>query len=157
MLSILVLVLLAAPQLDPALRPHKSPKPVLPKIDENACPFEGCQFGTWTATEEVKLYSTWKEDKTPVAKIGKGEQVTAITGIHVTLEPEEIPITALIPDYGLKPGDIVFGYMSLGEGFLNAWFNGYWLENFDGSGIVNPDDSGCHGKCNAKVLKPGRF
>ncbi len=153
MLSILgVLILLAAPQLDPALIPQKAPKPSLPKINENACPFEGCQFGAWTATEDVQLYSTWKEDSKPVAKISKGELVTAVTGIHITFEPDEIQVTAPSPQYGLKSGDTVFGYMNLGEGFFNAWFNGYWVEDFDGSGV---DGLGCEKKCNAKLLKQG--
>ena len=47
MFKIIVLVmLLAAPQLDPSLTPKKAAKPGLPKIDEKACQFEGCQFGT---------------------------------------------------------------------------------------------------------------
>jgi len=59
MIKILVLLaLFAAPQLDPSLTPQKAPKPALPKIDEKACPFEGCQFGAWTATDSVQLYST---------------------------------------------------------------------------------------------------
>lgn len=62
MLKIVVLLtLLAFPQLDPSLTPQKAPKPALPKIDENACPFEGCQFGLWTATNDVQLFSTWKK------------------------------------------------------------------------------------------------
>lgn len=155
MLSIFaLLILLAAPQLDPALTPQKTPKPELPKINENACPFEGCQFGTWTATDEVQIYSTWKSDRKLVATAAKGEVVTAITGVHITFEPDEIEVTAPIPEYGLKPGDTIFGYMKLGEGFFNTWFNGYWMEDFDGSGVSG---LGCEKKCNAKLLKPGRF
>jgi len=152
MLSILGVLILLAPQLDPALAPQKALKPSLPKINENACPFEGCQFGAWTATDGVQLYSTWKGDRNPAVKISKGEPVTALTGIHITFEPDEIQVTAPIPQYALKPGDTVFGYRNLGEGFFNAWFNGYWVEEFDGSGV---DGFGCEKKCNAKLLKPG--
>jgi hypothetical protein len=118
------LILLAGPQLDPALTPQKASKPELPKINENACPFEGCQFDAWTATDEVQIYSTWKSDRKPIAKAAKGELVTTITGIHITFEPDEIQVTAPIPEYGLNPGDTIFGYMRLGEGFFSAWFNG---------------------------------
>jgi len=83
----------------------------------------------------------------------KREVVTALTGIHITLEPSEIKVTAPIPAYRLKPGDTVFGYMNLGEGFFNAWFNGYWVEDFDGSGI---DGAGCNRHCNAKLIKRER-
>jgi hypothetical protein len=154
---IAVLLSLLAAQSNPSLAPRKTPQPSLPKIDENACPFEGCQFGAWTATDEVQLYSSWKQERTPTVRVAKGEVVTAVTGVHVTYEPEEIQITAPIADYGLKPGDLVFGYMNLGEGFFNAWADGYWIEEFDGSGVTMPDDSGCSRNCNAKLLKLGRF
>ena len=154
MLKIIVLLmLLASPQLDPSLTPQKAPKPTLPKIDEKACPFEGCQFGAWTASDHVQLFSTWKEDRKPVGTVSKGEAVTAITGVHITFEPSEIQVTAPIADYGLKPGDTIYGYMYKGEGVFSAWFNGYWVEDFDGSGVA---DAGCSHKCNAKLLKEGR-
>src|SRR5262249_32503940 len=83
----------------------------------------------------------------------KGETITALTGVYITFEPSESQVTATIPEYGLKPGDIIFGYMNLGEGFFNAWFNGSWVEDFDGSGI---DGLGCSRNCTAKLIKPGR-
>ena len=49
---------------------------------------------------------------------------------------------------------MIFGYMNIGEGNFNAWFNDYWVEQFDGSGITAPDGSGCLRNCNAKLLKP---
>lgn len=154
MLKIIALVtLLAAPQLNPSLTPQKAAKPNLPKIDEKACPFEGCQFGTWTATDQVQLFSTWKQDRTPVALVSGGETVTAITGVHITFEPSEIQVTAPIAEYGLKPGDMIFGYMYKGEGVFSAWFNGYWVEDFDGSGVA---DAGCSRKCNARLITEGR-
>jgi hypothetical protein len=78
--------------------------------------------------------------------------VTAITGINITFEPSEILVTAPIEQYGLKRGDRVFGYMNLGEGFFNAWFNGLWLEVFDGSSVA----PGCSRDCHAKLVNPGR-
>jgi len=145
--------LLAAPQVDPLLNPQKAPKPTLPKIDEKACPFEGCQFGPWTATDQVQLFSTWKKDRKPLVTISKGEAVTAITGVHVTFEPSEIKVTAPMPAYGLKPGDMIYGYMYKCEGVFSAWCNGYWVEDFDGSGIA---EAGCNRNCNARLLKDGR-
>lgn len=144
--------LLAAPQLDPSLTPQKAPKPTLPKIDEKACPFEGCQFGPWTATDQVQLFSTWKKDRKPLVTISKSEAVTAITGVHVTFEPSEIKVTAPMPAYGLKLGDMIYGYMYKGEGVFSAWCNGYWVEDFDGSGIA---EAGCNRNCNARLLKDG--
>jgi hypothetical protein len=156
LLSLGALVLLGALQLDPALTPQRAPKPAVPKIDRNACPFEGCQFGTWRARKSVQLFSTWKLHRSPLAKVAKGDTVTAITGIHITFEPAEILVTAPMAEYGLKPGDRVFGYMNYGEGYFSAWFNGYWVEQFDGSGIEYPNGSGCTRKCTGKVLKQGQ-
>ena len=147
-------VLLA--QLAPALTPHPAPQPKLPKIDRKACPFEGCQFGRWQALEDVQLFSTWTSARKPTRLLHKGEAVTALTGIHITFEPSRIEVTAPIPEYGLQPGDIVFGYMNLGEGVFNAWFKGQWLEDFDGSGVSAPDGSGCSRKCTMKLLSAGR-
>jgi len=44
--------------------------------------------------------------------------------------------------------------MYKGEGAFSAWFNGLWVEDFDGSGVAG---AGCNRKCNAKLLKEGRF
>jgi hypothetical protein len=153
---ICALMLLAGVQLNPALTPHKAAKPALPKVDRNACPFEGCQLGSWTASSAVQLFSTWKLGRKRTATVAKGERVNAITGIHLTLEPLQARVTAPIAEYGLRPGDIVFGYMNHGEGYFGAWFKGFWVEEFDGSGIQDPSGSGCSRKCNAKLLKPGR-
>src|SRR5215831_8430955 len=105
--SVLLFAALAGAQLNPALTPQKAPQPRLPKIDRNACPFEGCQFGRWTARQPVQLYSTWKAGRRQIRRVRRGESVSAITGIHVTFEPSRIRVTAPIPAYGLKPGDIV--------------------------------------------------
>jgi hypothetical protein len=154
MLIILALLtVLAAPQLNPLLTPQKAPKPGLPKIDENACPFEGCQFGAWRTTAAVQLFSSWKKDRKPVAVLSKGEAVTAITGVHITFEPSEMQVTVRIPVYDLKPGDTIYGYVYKGEGVFSAWFNGYWVEDFDGSGIAG---AGCNRNCNAKLVKGGK-
>jgi hypothetical protein len=149
-----LLALLAAPQLDPALTPHRALKPALPKIDENVCPFEGCQLGAWRAISAVQLFSSWKEDRKPVTTLSKGEAVTAITGVHITFVPSEMQVTALIPDYGLRPGDTIYGYVYKGEGVFSAWFNGYWVEDFDGSGVTG---AGCNRNCNAKLVKQGHI
>jgi hypothetical protein len=150
-----VAVAVAVPgiQLNPSLVPHKAPRPVLPRIDQNACPFEGCQFGRWTVRQSVRLYSTWKANRTLTATLRKGQVVTAISGIHITFAPSEVLVTAPIEQYDLKTGDHVFGYMHLGEGFFNAWFNGWWVDSFDGSGVA----PACSRDCHARLVNPGRM
>jgi hypothetical protein len=131
MAPLFLLIALLAFQLSPALTPTKTPQPALPKIDQNACPFEGCQFGSWILHEPVQIYDTWKSRRKLLRTLGNGEEVTAVTGIHITFEPAEIRVTAPIAAYGLRTGDTVFGYMKIGEGFFNAWFNGNWVDEFD--------------------------
>ena len=152
MLPLLAAVASVLVQLDPSLVPRRAPKPSLPKIDQNACPFEGCQFGRWTVRQRVAMYSTWKRNRTVIRTLREGQVVTALTGINITYEPAEILVTAAIEQYGLKPGDRVFGYMNLGEGVFNAWFNGFWVDEFDGSSVA----PGCSRDCRANLVKPGR-
>lgn len=153
MVPVLGWILLLALQLNPALVPRRALQPRLPKIDMNACPFEGCQFGAWTATQAVAIFKTWKTKGPPVRWLKKGDSVTALTGINITYEPVRIEVTAPMTQYDLKPGDTIFGYMNLGEGVFNAWFNGMWVDDFDGSGVSG---LGCARHCTAKLLKPGR-
>jgi hypothetical protein len=157
MFPIFLLLAFLGAQLNPGLLPQKAARPTLPKIDRNACPFEGCQFGTWTARHGLVIYQTQGARARAISTVQRGEEVTALTGVVITFQPSEILVTAPIPDYGLKPGDIILGYMYLGEGVFNAWFNGYWVEQFDGSAVKWLDGSGCSRNCNAKYIKPGRF
>ena len=138
--------------------PVRARKPRLPKVDRGACPFEGCQFGTWTAQTAIPVYSTWKPQPSgnPVRTLQKGENITAVTGIHITYKPTRIQMTSAIPKYHLQAGDTVLLYMSQGEGFYTAWFNGYWFENFDGSGLALKDGSGCQKNCDAVLLDNGQ-
>jgi hypothetical protein len=41
--------------------------------------------------------------------------------------------------------------MNLGEGFFNAWFNGFWVDVFDGSSIA----PGCSRNA-TQLVNPGR-
>jgi hypothetical protein len=74
-----------------------------PQIVPNACPFECCQFGKWTALEEVKLVDK-PGSTTTVATIPKGEKVTAITG-----EQHIVPLRIeVLRDHGrFKKGDVI--------------------------------------------------
>lgn len=143
-------------QLNPALVPRHAPKPALPRVVSKACPFEGCTFGTWRTRGVVRLFSTWRSNRKLLTTVKSGQSVIAVTGIYVTFAPAEIEVTAPIPQYGLMPGDVVLDYMELGEGVFNAWFKGFWVEDFDGSGVRWPHESGCSRNCNAIARTPGR-
>jgi hypothetical protein len=99
--------------------------PTLPRVDGNACPFECCQFGRWTATRKIRVYNDWRRFRHRSFEIQKGETVTAITGVHVTYKPGHLRVLKDIPELHMKVGDTVLTYMYHGEGYFDFWINGY--------------------------------
>jgi hypothetical protein len=136
--------------------PTSSSEPSLPVVDENACPFEGCTFGTWKATKESTLYSSWQTDRAEIGKIKAGEPVTSLTGVHITRKPDRILVKREISRLALKPGDLVLRYMYVGEGFANIWAKGTWHKEEDCSFITEKDGGGCARECAAVVAEDGQ-
>jgi hypothetical protein len=130
-------------------------EPSLPVIDENACPFEGCSVRKWIVIKDDTLFSSWKEDRKPVGSVKKGEIVTGLTGVHLTLQPDRIEVVKPIPELHLKPGDTFPRYMYQGEGFADIWVKGEWKKMYDCSFITEPDGSGCARNCSGKVASLG--
>jgi hypothetical protein len=99
--------------------------PKLPVINKNACPFECCQFGTWTANQDVPVYDKWqREGRTQTFTVKKGEAVTAVTGVHITYKPGRVRVTKDVPRLHLRKGAVVQTFMSRGEGAEDFWANG---------------------------------
>ncbi len=133
-----------------------TPEPALPIIDYQACPFEGCAFGKWIVTRESAIFSTWKQDRKPVATLQKGEVVTGLTGVHITLDPDRVLVLKPIPELRLRSGDIILRYMYRGEGFADIWVKGRWMKEYDCTFITEANNSGCLRDCPAKVISEGR-
>jgi hypothetical protein len=109
-----------------------APKPpILPVIDEGACPFEGCTFREWTVTKETPLYSSWKKERVEIGKLRKGEKIAGLTGVHITWKPDVIRVFEDIPQLSLKRGETFLRYMYRGEGFADIWVHGEWKKSFD--------------------------
>jgi hypothetical protein len=132
------------------------PEPALPVIDVNACPFEGCRFGTWLVTRPTTIYDTWKRHRKIQGRLEKGTTVTALTGVHITLQPDRIKVTRAIAGLGVQPGDIILRYMYIGEGLADIWAKGRWVKEYDCSFVTEPDGSGCTRDCSARVITAGR-
>ena len=130
-------------------------EPVLPLVDMNACPFEGCTFGKWTVIRKSTLYTSWKPDRRRIGMLAKGQVVTGITGVHLTKKPDVIYVFQAIPDLGLKPGDVVLRYMYLGEGSANIWARGRYLKSADTTFVMEKGGSGCLRNCVAVVEENG--
>lgn len=95
-----------------------------PQIVRDACPFECCQFGKWTALEEVKLVDKPGSAGTVVAVL-KGENVTAITG-----EEHVVPLRIdVLRDHGrFKKGDVLHLFGHVAECGLAYSLNGVRVE-----------------------------
>ncbi len=129
--------------------------PALPKVDLNSCPFEGCQFGKWTATAKVVIYSSWESTRKPVASLAKGNEVTALTGVSVVFEPGKGVFNRDVPMYGASKGDPAYMYQNCGEGEVDLWVHGRFLKcadlKFSWHGV-----EGCRKDCDGRWLSMGR-
>lgn len=129
--------------------------PTLPKVDLNSCPFEGCQFGKWTATAKVVLYSSWESARKPVASLAKGDEVTALTGVSVVFEPGKGTFDRDVPMCGARKADPAYMYQNCGEGEIDLWVHGRFIQcadlNFSWRGM-----EGCHKNCDGRWLSRGK-
>ncbi len=156
---LLVLVSLLIPALlsgQSATKRAAVSEPPLPVIDYKACPFEGCTFGKWIVTRDSRIFSTWREPRTTIAILRKGEIVIGLTGVHITYEPDHVRIMSEIPALGVGPGDTVLRYMYRGEGFCDLWIKGLWHRDYDCTFIAEKSIGGCLRDCSAQVTSNGR-
>ncbi len=131
--------------------------PALPFYDWKACPFEGCSYRQWTASKQVVVYDTWKQDRRPIAELAKGETVLGLTGVVITFRPGVIRMDRDLPENNLKWGDTILTYAYRGEGFSAVWFHGRFHSEFDISFTKWPDGTGCGGAhCAATYVDLGK-
>ncbi len=94
-------------------------------VVSGACPFEGCQYGRWTARKAVRLYARVDGPLTK-RQVRKGEKVTAISGeIHAT--PRRATVTKVFTtdrQQGIDVGSVVYALYPLGEGAVAVWHDG---------------------------------
>ena len=151
-------------ELDPSQQPQRNEAyvapftvapdpPKLPKVDLNACPFEGCQFGSWTARTTVGVYSTWHRSKEQpqIATIQKAEKVTALSGVNVVLRPGKGIFTRDVAMFGASKGDLVYMYMDCGEGAVDIWTHGRFIKCSE----PNFWKPGYEHDCNGRYLELG--
>ena len=129
--------------------------PNLPRVDLNACPFEGCKFGKWTATVKVAVYSTWEPARKPVTSLSKGEEVTALTGVNVVLQPGSGAFDRDVPAYGATKGDIAYSYRECGEGAVDIWVRGRFIPCADPD-FSSKNGYGCQRNCDGHWDSLGR-
>lgn len=152
-------VLVAAALLSQSIK--VMPRPEVPFLDWNACPFEGCTYREWKANKSVPLYDTWQKKRKRIGTVSPGEKVVAVTGVVITYKPglirmerdyslSEFAIGSPKPDQDLKRGDTLLTYAYRGEGNSAVWLNGKYYSDFDISFV------GCRGaNCVATYVDMG--
>ncbi len=110
--------------------------PVLPYIDQGACPFECCVYGIWSATERASAYQGPAAGGPVLFNIEPGVEVEAIDGFVVTQKAGSARVTKktqLACQSGagkeldqpvLQPGSLVEILHYLGEGCFLVWQDG---------------------------------
>ena len=96
-------------------------KPPARYVDRGACPFECCTYRTWRTEKATVAYSSPSKGSKRVGVFARGSKVSGLTG-EVRTEPGKFVI--LKPHGKYKPGDVLWVYTPLGEGFYKVWFKG---------------------------------
>ena len=113
-------------------------EPKLPFVDEGACPFEGCQYGAWTATAQVSVRKDSAANSPVEFTILPGEKITAISGKVITrkfgivkmVKPVVFDdIDTRAPQYSshkleIPTGAVLYVLHEEGEGSCLYWYRG---------------------------------
>ncbi len=101
-------------------------KPKIPYIELGACPFECCQYGTWTAESPLIVYKEEVSGSAIAFKVNPGESFTAINGnVHIT-KPGYVVVNK--SHDGFAKGNKVYLLTYLGEGAYDLWYKGKKLD-----------------------------
>jgi len=99
-----------------------------------ACPFECCTYRDWSVGADTVLYKSRAKNAPSVFRVKKGERVTGLTGVVVTLEPGRAVANADMSvgdgsrKVRVRRGDVLYLLHSVGEGFFKTWFRGRFYE-----------------------------
>jgi hypothetical protein len=106
-----------------ASRAQGDPRPF---EDPGACPFECCVYRDWVAEKDIPIYAERSTDSPVLARLQKGESVTALTGVVVTTRPGLARVTRSLSLDGVraKVGDVVELLTYGGEGTYKLRFQG---------------------------------
>jgi hypothetical protein len=94
-------------------------------VDDGACPGEGCGYGKWTVDKETVLRAQPDLNSNAVGKCRAGSEVVALTG-QVHTVAGMFKVKKKHGNFG--PGNIIWVYTYLGEGYFKVWFDGKYFE-----------------------------
>jgi hypothetical protein len=127
----------------------QDPRPPANYADNGACPFECCTYRRWSVTKDTVLYQQRSEKSAVAFRVRKGEHVTGLTGVVITLKPGKAAVKKPTTigegkrKIRVKPGDGLYLLHYLGEGFYKTWFRGvtYDLEMSDAIQVLTEPDT----------------
>jgi hypothetical protein len=96
--------------------------PPNPFVDIGACPFECCEYRSWTAANKVGLLDK-PDDGQIVGYLDEGEIVEGVTG-YVISNPVATKANRDIPETRIKTGDIFYVLHYDSIGYWKVWFQG---------------------------------
>lgn len=67
--------------------PADESEPQYPYRVDGVCPFECCQYGTWTARDDITVYAKERDTSQPVFTIKTGQSFLAEQGAYWTVTP----------------------------------------------------------------------
>ena len=118
-----------------AVYPVQNPRPPTLYHDYGACPFECCTYRRWIVVAETVFYKQRSESSGVVFRAKKGDHVTGLTGVVITLTPgKAIVKKAATLGIGkrktrVKPDDVLYLLHYEGEGVYKIWFRGKIYEH----------------------------
>lgn len=146
-----------------ATTPAHQTGPELPIETLNACPFEGCHFGAWTARKLLTVRRTRSARGAKAFTLRAGEPVTALTGVLVITRPGRVTFrerTDLLTAEGqisIAPGESLYLLGYRGEGFTDAWFKGRTYHEVDGAmEFFNALCDTRPERCTGRIVEPVR-
>lgn len=94
-------------------------------IDKGACPFECCAYRIWKAEENTTAYAGPDRNSKIIGTFKAGTTVEGLTG-EVHVQPARFMVKKRHADY--QPGDVLWVYTYLGEGYFKVWYQGKMFE-----------------------------
>ena len=89
--------------------------------EPGGCPGESCSYGKWQVQKETMLYADPNTKSAQISKCISGSKVIALTG-HINSIAGKFIVKKKRDHF--NPGDIIWVYSYLGEGFFNVWVEG---------------------------------
>ena len=103
--------------------------------DYGACPFECCTYRRWSVDADTVIYKQRSTSSGVAFRVRKGDHVSGLTGVVVTLKPGEAIVKKTTTvgtgkrKIRVKTGDILYLLHYEGEGVFKIWFRGVIYED----------------------------